>query len=216
MANTVSNFSDLIKPGLLALGRERLGMKPGTVVQVSENPMFMGYDVTYKHRNYTKSIQISKEALEDNMAYSYGQEELTDALREQTKMMKQDMKERNQQAQMQQHNHSSGIGAQAFGSIGGLASATSSGTSWDSVTTTNATDTLMVNTDGGLQLDQAWVDEAVERSIAGNGAKKKKPKNRLTKWFRLNEEMPKLFGNDGEYEPLDDLRQEMAAWLEDV
>ena len=85
--------------------------------------------------------------------------------------------------------------AGAFGSV-----LTGSGTSAGWTTSTSGTSTINTypNALTSPQISGAWIDEAVE-----------KPKGPA--FYRLNDKCRK---GDGKAEPLDDLRIEMAKWLE--
>jgi hypothetical protein len=106
--------------------------------------------------------------------------------------------EHQQQAQLQAGPNT------LFASAGsGLGSIYSNGTgTWDTaVTTTNATDTLSINS---AQITGAWLDDAVERV--------KKPAKKLLKFFRVNQVVELEEGGKFD-DPVDELRLKVARWL---
>ena len=126
------------------------------------------------------------------------------------------------QFQMASHTHSIGGALGMADPDYGISSGT---TGW--ATSTDALD-LSVSADGYVQQVQDW-DEAAKSESFQRAVRQAqqdvlpdleptKPKNRMVKWFRINKRFGGDYGNDQprSMEPLDDLRIEMAEWLEDV
>jgi hypothetical protein len=138
------------------------------------------------------------------MAYAYNDNtDLEEALRANTQALQA------QQGFLAQPQHQHQLNANAFGSV--LSAGSSGLTDWATTTATGTTDSTLTVTNGsinGAQIEQMWTDDISQRQEA---CKKKAEPN----WFRVNEEFPKNYGLDYKEEPLDDLRKEMAAWLED-
>jgi len=188
----------------------------------------------YMHESYGDSLGVARalyKDTEDAMASAYyagdddyyQREMMKQTNKRIDQLEKENLEARTQQMAQQSHTHQ--LGAQAFGSIGAVGGLQGFSAGTDaSLTATStgdwSTNTIAVDSTGSLQLDESQLDEAVKRyHEPGRPGSMKKPKrtNRLTKWFRLNEEFPSDYGNKpSDVEPLDDLRQEMAAWLEDV
>jgi hypothetical protein len=177
----------------------------------------------YMHQSFGMSIKMSRALYKDTeeqmaTSYSMGDDYYQRELYEQQKMKIAELEERQQKMEAGQQAQSLPMHTHHAQSLGGLGSAVAG-----SVFATNGTDTATWATTTGTSDNTLsvsangypgmWTDEAEEDVPT----KKNKRTNRLTKWFRLNTEYPSDYGNQPiDHEPLDDLRQEMAAWLEDV